>query len=134
MEKEMSLKRVLAKVGITEPRPQWSWGAVRHDGVVFLQVWQHQTRKINGKLAVLVDDGLGSTAGLNERRRHLDMIRNNDRAYALFFKVVDPTEETWRQDRKAEPKRAFLIEDLAVVDGDVFALLGEAKTLELVKG
>jgi hypothetical protein len=67
---------------------QWSWGAVR-DGSVFLVVWQDENLRRGPRSYSLVHNQQfwGDTTdrhGLNERRRHLDRVRQGAKTYLIM--------------------------------------------------
>jgi hypothetical protein len=74
---------------------QWSWGAERDaDGAVFLVVWQDESVRRNGRHYSLVHNQSfwGDTTeslGLNERRRHLDLIHQGAAAYLIMARAKD---------------------------------------------
>jgi hypothetical protein len=75
---------------------RWSWGAVREsDQVLFLRVWQDETRKFDGKLYVMVTArkwyaGEPASPGNEERLRHIEAIRRGMRAFAVMCVAEDP--------------------------------------------
>ena len=72
---------------------RWSWGSVRHDGVVFLRVWQDETTRHEGKRYMRVTkhsvfaDDLGNL-GYQERLKHLEVIRSGARAYMVMCEAA----------------------------------------------
>ena len=74
---------------------QWSWGAVREiDGAVFLVVWQDESMRRDNRNYSLVHNQVfwGATTdsnGLNERRRHLDLVRQGAKTYLIMARATD---------------------------------------------
>ena len=73
---------------------RWSWGSVRHDGVVFLRAWQDETVKLDGKRYIwvvqhsaFVDDP--NNLGYQERMRHIDLVRTGAKCYVVMVEA-DP--------------------------------------------
>ena len=50
----MSIADQFKKVGAPLKNTRWSWGAVSEKGDVFLRVWDHDRRTIDGLLTVRV--------------------------------------------------------------------------------
>jgi hypothetical protein len=74
---------------------QWSWGAVREaDGAVFLVVWQdeHLNREMR-KYSLVHNEthwrDKTNTHGLNERKKHLERVRQGATTYMIMARVSD---------------------------------------------
>src|SRR5882762_9763859 len=90
----MTIKRSRAELfsylGAPLNNVQWSWGAVREtDGSVFLVVWQDENLRRGPRSYSLVHNQQfwGDTTdrhGLNERRRHLDRVRQGAKTYLIM--------------------------------------------------
>jgi hypothetical protein len=77
-------------VGAPLHNPQWSWGAERpSDNVLFLVVWQDESMRRDGKYYSLIlnqthwGDRTDSN-GLNERKRHLERVRQGAKTYLVM--------------------------------------------------
>jgi hypothetical protein len=74
---------------------QWSWGAVREsDGAVFLVVWQDENLRRGKRSYSLVHNQIywgesTNSQGLNERKSHLDLVRQGAKAYMIMARVAD---------------------------------------------
>jgi hypothetical protein len=71
---------------------RWSWGSTRNDGTVILTVWDDEIKKIDGEWAACVfraDNltpnfwNLEGRPGLNERKEHLEKIREGAPCYMV---------------------------------------------------
>jgi len=84
-------------IGFPLTNIQWSWGSSVGNDVV-LRCWQHQTIKVNNKkyIEVLKVDENYKSAGLPERQRHLDEIKNGAAAYIVIITCDDITAKKWR--------------------------------------
>jgi hypothetical protein len=93
---------------------RWSWGAVRpDDGAVFLQVWQDEHKKIDGKPFTCVNSYTFfgedlSNLGHAERLRHVDLIRAGAPSFMIMCRAADP---------KASPRVIASIDDKDVFVG-----------------
>jgi hypothetical protein len=102
---------------------QWSWGAIRaSDGAVFLVVWQDESLRRDGRNYSLVHNQSfwGDTAdslGLNERRRHLDSVRQGTKTYLIMARAIDPrASETPRRIAEINSEEVFEGGELLVDD------------------
>jgi hypothetical protein len=96
----MTIKRSRAElfsyIGAPLNNVQWSWGAVREtDGSVFLVVWQDENLRRGTRSYSLVhnQEFWGNTTdrhGLNERRRHLDRVRQGAKTYLIMALAERP--------------------------------------------
>ncbi|NWL18839.1 hypothetical protein [Pseudomonas umsongensis] len=68
-----------------------SWGGLRDDGVIFLRVWMHESKTINGvsHYAVLRRKVYKRTNGYNEREAHLDLIAQGAPCYLVNCRAKD---------------------------------------------
>jgi hypothetical protein len=75
---------------------QWSWGALREiDGAVFLVVWQDENLRRENRHYSLVHNQTywgdsTDSPGLNERRRHLELVRQGSKAYLIMARAERP--------------------------------------------
>ena len=80
-------------LGVTLKSPRQSWGGVHPDGTLYLSVWKEDLKKVNGKRSVRLllppekhwgpTTGRGSH-GYQQRRRHIERIRNGARCYCVL--------------------------------------------------
>ena len=74
---------------------QWSWGALRSDGTLFLRVWQDETKQMNdGRRFVRLANhrayqGAATNLGYSERLAHLEALREGAAAYAVICRAKD---------------------------------------------
>ena len=84
---------MFAYLGAPLNNVQWSWGSIREpDGAVFLVVWQDESHRRNGRQISLVLNQIfwGDTTdsnGLNERRVHLDRVREGAKVYMIMARA-----------------------------------------------
>ena len=123
-----SVTEVFQRLGAPLANQRWSWGAVRSaDGMVFLRVWQDQTRKIGDARYVEVANhelfaGPASNNGYTERLIHLDTIRNGSASVLVMCEV---------KDRHADPRAIKSVNDRDVFIGGRLAELDQRTWLEL---
>lgn len=87
---KMSLTKFHAQVLNAPVRnQQWSWGSENDEGI-FLRVWLHEVE--NGK-AIVRNIHQKKSAGLTERERHLNSLRQGKPAYAVILRSKDPKAE-----------------------------------------
>ena len=103
---------------------QWSWGAVRPDGIVILRVWGDQTQPIDGKRFVRLTHhsifrGIANN-GYNERIRHVAAIQAGADAYAVMCNAVDDLAEP-REIRSFDDRTLIHLGELLEIDGDEWA-------------
>lgn len=73
---------------------RWSWGAVSPDtNRLFLRVWQDHVQTVGGfqRVSLLRTSWEGASAGFEERKRHVDMLRNGAEGYGVVCIAKDPT-------------------------------------------
>lgn len=87
-------------IGFPLTNIQWSWGAIVGNNVV-LRCWQHQTIKMDNKKYIevfkesLIEQGYKS-AGLPERIKHLNAIKEGALPYVVIITCEDVNAEKWR--------------------------------------
>lgn len=92
---EMSMTEMFKRLGAPLANSRWSWGGVDEQGRVIMRVWEHQRSGAVGgfQLFKLLDENDArrcSSPGLNERKRHIDMVRNGALFGLLVVKAKDP--------------------------------------------
>lgn len=90
----MNITELFKKVGAPLNNHVWSWGAVRHDGAVFLRVWQDKKTKIDDKWCMLLDDHNmhgheKNNLGYNERVEHVELIKDGAQCYMVMCLAED---------------------------------------------
>ena len=91
----MTMTKVFNSVGAKRRNHIWSWGAVRDDGTVFLQVWQDQTRRHDGAVFVRLTRFEKYTKcelnnGRKERLRHIELIEGGASCFMVMCEAKDP--------------------------------------------
>lgn len=72
---------------------RWSWGAFSpNTNRLFLRVWEHGLASVDGIECISIMDGSWerTSAGFNERKRHVDMLRNGASGYGILCVAKDP--------------------------------------------
>jgi hypothetical protein len=102
---------------------QWSWGSVRpSDSAVFLVVWQDENlRRAPRKYSLVHNHSFwGETTdslGLNERRVHIDRIRQGAKTYMIMARAADDrTPGTPRRIEEINSEEVFVGGELLVDD------------------
>ncbi len=90
----MTITQLFKKLGAPRKNHIWSWGAVRDDGTVFLQVWEDQTRRHEGTIFVrLTRFNRYTTGELNNGRRerlgHIKLIEGGAQSYLVMCEAKD---------------------------------------------
>ena len=90
----MNQKNLFELLGAPLKNYRWSWGSIRSDQVIFLRVWQHETKTINGKEFQRIGysfrrSQVKPTAGNNERRRHIEAIEGGSQVYMVVCTALD---------------------------------------------
>lgn len=90
------MKAFFKELGAPLLNPYWSWGAVREqDKTIFLRVWLDGTNKLtelDGRYYSWVSQAADNdqSLGAAERRKHVDLIRNNGyRALMVMCIAID---------------------------------------------
>jgi hypothetical protein len=116
---------------------RWSWGAMREsDQALFLRVWQDETRKIDGKLHVMVTARQWyadhpNNLGHVERLRHLEAIRVGAHSYAVMC-VAKDIEASPRVIHTFNRDELFVGGNLRTVDGeDWLELIGRVPSAKV---
>jgi hypothetical protein len=117
---------------------RWSWGAVRHDGVVFLRVWQdetalHEARRYMRvtKHTVFADDL--ANLGYQERLRHLGLVRGGARSYMIMCEP-DPARLPAREILDYNREEVFEGGALIEIAGDSWLELKQRVPARQVRG
>lgn len=103
----------------------WSWGAVRpSDGVVFLRCWSDTLRRIDGQGYVEIQwpetEVRKSKPGWVERNRHIDLMNEGHRAYAVIVTAKN-TNANPRQIAFFNASEVFELGAMTVRDGITYA-------------
>jgi hypothetical protein len=116
---------------------RWSWGAIRGtDQVLFLRVWQDETRKLDGKLHVMVTAYKWyatepTNLGHMERLRHVKAIRGGTRTFAVMCVAEDP-DASPRVIQKFNQDELFVGGNLRTEDGEEWLELTDRVPISLV--
>ncbi|ERT15822.1 hypothetical protein O162_27445 [Pseudomonas putida SJ3] len=114
-----------------------SWGAVREDGAVFLRVWQDRCETHDGVRYVQLTHlekygGDSSNLGYNERRTHVEMIRDGASCYLVMCLAKD-TEASPRDIKSFNKDTIFVGGSLKQFDGEWWVeLAGKVASHELM--
>lgn len=91
-----SASALFDRLGARLRNPNWSWGALREDGTVFLRVWADETRvsKERKHFVRLVNhraySGGPPNLGYNERLGHIEALDRGALGYAIWCTAEDP--------------------------------------------
>jgi hypothetical protein len=88
----MTRFELFEELGAPLQNQRWSWGGVKEiDKSVFLGVWQHGTKKIEGKRYVWVSDveGADESLGARERLKHIELITAGYTPYMVMCAAED---------------------------------------------
>lgn len=92
----MSQKELFERLRAPLANARWSWGAVRpSDGVVFLRVWQDESKRIDGRLFMRItannyfQNNDPKNLGWQERLRHVALIRGGSASYMVMCVSID---------------------------------------------
>lgn len=91
----------------------WSWGALNpKTEQIFLSVWKHDLEDAGGveRIAILKPEWNKGSLGFDERKRHVDILRNGADAYGVLC--------TAKKDRGGRPR-------IGKYDSDLLLKLGE---------
>ena len=94
MTKTLTITQFFDSLDAPLKNPQWSWGAVRSDGVVFLRVWDIDvfTDDDGKQYAVLLSPGHHTSRhGAPERLQQLALVRAGAPCYIVVITAVDNT-------------------------------------------
>jgi hypothetical protein len=114
-----------------------SWGAVRADGAVFLRVWQDRCETLDGKRLVQLTHlekygGDSKSFGYNERREHIERIRQGAQCYLVMCLARDP-EASPRDIKSFNEDVVFVGGELSQRDSDWWIeLVGKVASHELI--
>jgi hypothetical protein len=132
----VTLSELFTSLGAPLANQRWSWGAVRKsDGAVFLRVWQHEGRTVDGLRVTQVSFGEffkrdPANLGCAERLGHLELVRNGSPSYMIMCLARDPT-ATRRVIKSFDRDSVFLGGRLVDIDGDLW--LERADRLPITK-
>jgi hypothetical protein len=113
---------------------RWSWGAENQEGVLFLRVWADERETVRGvdRIHILGRDWSRSSAGLPERERQVERLRQGAEAYGVLCVVEDRHVPGPRKiahfDQQQLLKLGALIDD----DGNVYASVVGTVSVESV--
>lgn len=119
---------MFAELGAPLRNVQWSWGAEREDGAVFLRVWQDETVAKDGKRYIrLVNhrayESDPANLGYQERLEHLSAIAAGAEAFAILLRAVDPKARP-RSIAGYNSREVFPLGEVIQIDGDDWAEFG----------
>jgi hypothetical protein len=92
----MSISAFFEYLGALLGNWRWSWGAVRHgDNHLFLRIWDDEKCTVDGNWYMRVTAfeyyaGRNRDLGLQERLRHIELIRQGTLTYMIICKATDP--------------------------------------------
>ncbi len=90
----MSISNLFERIGAPLANIRWSWGGVSPDEVVFLRVWQNETKRRDGRLWAQLthhQEFLGNERdlGYQERNRHVNLILAGSACYLVMCEARD---------------------------------------------
>lgn len=107
---------------------RWSWGSIRHDGTVFLRVWQDGFRKHEDQRYIritkhekFIDDP--NNLGYQERIGHVELIRKGAKCIMVMCEA-DPDKLPQRIVKNFNSNEVFLGGKTIQLDGDTWIELG----------
>ena len=126
----MSQKALFERLGAPLANVRRSWGAVRaSDGVVFLRVWEDQSKTIDGKSFMRLTanehfkENDRTDFGYQERLNHVALIRGGAVSYMIVC-VVEDVNAIPRKIKKFNSNEVFPGGQLVDADGDTWLELG----------
>jgi hypothetical protein len=118
----VSITDFFKHLGAPLTNQRWSWGAVRGDKVIFLRVWQGETKKFDGVYCSMVTahkwfahdpDNLGHA----ERLRQVAAIADGARTYMIMCEAEDKNASP-RVIAKFNREELFVGGKLRTIDGE----------------
>jgi hypothetical protein len=100
---------------------QWSWGSINPSKTaIFLRCWQHESKRINGIMHMMIDAGKHSKDYLGdaERKRHIDEMRSGVRTYAVSIRKA---QDSWKIESYIPDRLFRLGTNFVEIDGDLYA-------------
>jgi putative restriction endonuclease len=79
-------------LGANLANPRWSWGAFNpNTNQLFLRVWKDQLKSVNGieRISIIRTAWKGTSAGFEERKRHIQVLRNGAEGYGVLCVAKD---------------------------------------------
>ena len=119
----MSPSSLFERLGAPLNNIQWSWGAQRSDGTIFLRVWQDETRKLEGgrRVVRLVNHeayrGPEINHGYDERRKHLAALLAGAVGYAVICRAEDVHARP-RTIASFEERDVMRLGEILMIEGD----------------
>jgi len=112
----------------------WSWGAIDEDqDRLFLRIWEDQIRNFNGSERVRVDiKSAKSSAGRNERRTHIDLIKQGLAAYGVVCRAVDPDTPGERRIKDFDESPLLVFDEILDDGDDVYASIRKRVPLDVI--
>lgn len=116
------------RLGAPLSNPNWSWGAVSPEGVVFVRAWQDETRRVDGSLFTRLTnhahfaDANGSNPGYNERLRHVQQLQDGSPGYVVMC-VAKNVKASPRAIQSFDERDLHKIGAIRDIDGDQWAKL-----------
>ncbi|MBI5038675.1 MAG: hypothetical protein HZC13_02750 [Nitrospirae bacterium] len=112
---------------------RWSWGAIRHDGTVFLCVWQNEMRVHDNsnyvKVLYMEGDKHERSPARNERRRHVDLVRQGAPCY-LIMQVARDVNALPRAIESFDQNTVLVGGDIIELNGDLWIQIEGEKSVE----
>ena len=107
---------------------RWSWGSIRHDGTVFLRVWQDESRKHENSRYIRITNhekfsNDQNNLGYQERVGHVELIRKGAKCIMIMC-VADPDSLPQRVVKNFNSDEVFLGGKTIQLDGDTWIELG----------
>jgi hypothetical protein len=103
---------------------RWSWGSIRHDGVIFLRAWQDEVVRLEDARFIRITRHLAFAGdlrnrGYQERLAQIDHIRAGAKCYVV---MCEPDKERLpeRVIKDFNSDEVFATGRLREVDGDMF--------------
>ncbi len=124
----MNITDLFQKLGAPLNNTRWSWGAVSEGGDIYLRVWQHDFRTIDGKRTVRVirhraPENDSENLGYKERLEHVAQIGAGARSFCILCVAKDPNRR---------PRELASFDNKTIFVGGELIQDGEDYRLELV--
>ena len=114
---------------------RWSWGAIDHTtNRVFLRVWEDEIGPVPDGERILVakDKPRLRRHGVNERHRHLDLIRKGAMGFGVVCTSVDPETTGRRKIRSFDKTTLLQLGTLTKENGRTYAHIDARVPVEVL--
>ena len=107
----------------------WSWGS-ENESAVFLRVWQHGTKRVNGETLVCVlsaednavSEDSDSRAGLKERKKHIEAVKEGKPCYGIMCLKNPKVSRGAGSIKSYNSREIFEFGEIREIDGDIYAV------------